>query len=289
MPPPDPAFPYCLKKPMRTAVRATIFVATLLCRASDLAQLQEFYRSILQSKDDASIPTPESLRTKAMQDSLEALTPGDASALLPLASQCLQPPRPRVQRIGLDLFMGIGLRPNSSALLDPYVDEIGALLQRPDGVTRRNAIFLLVQALPARSAKALPLLKAHMRAAKTDADEAGIIAADLLHYQSWRNDAAGVHETLAFVQTRNAPEIDSRALYALGEFRIATSDALGLVGEGFKNPDPRVRRAAVEAVRNLGIDVRSRFANALQAIAHAPEELPDIRKIAESILAQSGG
>lgn len=272
---------------MRTAVCATVLVASLLCQASDLAQLQEFYRSILQSKDDASIPTPDSLRTKAMQDRLDALTPSDARALLPLASESLQSPRLRIQRIGLDLFMGIGLRQDSSALLYPYIDEIGALLLQPDAVTRRNAIFLLAQALPAPSAKALALLSAYMRAGNTDADEAGVIAADLLHYDSWRKDPAGVHEILAFVQTRKAAEIRSRALYAVGEIRIATSDALGFIDESFKNPDPGVRRAAIEAVRNVGTEVRSRFAKTLQAIAHNPDELPNIRKLAEDVLARS--
>lgn len=75
---------------MRMAMRLTVLAATLLCRASDLGQLQELYRGILRSKDDASLSKPESLLTQNLEDSLKTLTPDDARALLPLASQCLE-------------------------------------------------------------------------------------------------------------------------------------------------------------------------------------------------------
>lgn len=185
--------------------------------------------------------------------------------------------------------MGISLRFDSAALLDPYIDEIGALLQRSDEGSRKGAIFLLAQGLPTPSPKAMTLLKTHMHAANTDPREVGGVASVLLHRQGPQTDPAVVHEILAVVRARNDPGLTASVLSQFGNFRVTTAEALRFIADGFKNPDSGVRRDAVDAVGMFDAGTRAGFTQALQAIAHNPAELPDIRKIAEGVLARAGG
>jgi len=272
---------------MKTALSMTLLAAALLCRASDLGQLQQLYEGILHSENDASLPKRESLDTQDMEDRLKALTAEDARALLPIGQECLHSERARVREEGLALFFGISLRLDSAVLLEPYIDDLGRLLRSPYAALRKPAMFLLAQGLPAPSPRAVKYLRDHMHAASSDAEEVRGIAGTLLYRRPV--DPATLHEVLALVHTRDDPSTTAGVVNNLGSFRITAEEALNFIKDGLKNPDSGVRREAVRAISMLDRDVRATFTEELQRVAGDSAEAPDIRKLAQGVLAQSGG
>ncbi len=139
---------------MKNALSVGLLLSVSLCRGADFKQVEAIYQSILSSNDDSSIPSVKELRSQGMEDSIKALTSAEIQALLPLAKQCWQSPRKGVRTEGLSLMLGISLRPDSTKLLEPYLDDLATLLTSPEESVRKPVVYLLGATNPTASPKA---------------------------------------------------------------------------------------------------------------------------------------
>jgi HEAT repeat protein len=178
------------------------------------------------------------------------------------------------------VLFSIGMRPaDGSKLLEPYVDDLGLLLDDPDqGV--RNAAISILGSHPAASPKALVYLEAHLNDKANDDGAARAIAGALL--QSGGRSA--VSKVLALVEQR--PLLQGEVIQMLGTLKITTEDALNLVHAGLKDSKSGIRRTAVDAVGNLPKEVRKGFEQDLLRLMANPDEDPKVRERAQAVLIQ---
>jgi HEAT repeat protein len=163
--------------------------------------------------------------------------------------------------------------------LEPYVDDLGLLLDDPDqGV--RNAAISILGSHPAASPKALVYLEAHLNDKANDDGAARAIAGALL--QSGGRSA--VSKVLALVEQR--PLLQGEVIQMLGTLKITTEDALNLVHAGLKDSKSGIRRTAVDAVGNLPKEVRKGFEQDLLRLMANPDEDPKVRERAQAVLIQ---
>ena len=216
-----------------------------------------------------------------MFDAVRAATADDIRALLPLAEDLLHSPKIKVRGAALLLMLSVSMRPaDSSKLLEPYIDDVALVLDDSDQGARNCAIGILGGTHPAPSPKALAYLEAHLNDKANDDDAAKRMGAALL--QSGNRSA--VSKVLALVEPR--PKLQGEIIQMLGTLKITTEDALNFVRAGLKDSQSGVRRTAIDAVGNLPKEVRKGFEQDLLRLMANPDEDPQLRERAQTVLIQ---
>lgn len=247
-----------------------------LCWAADVQQLANLYQSIVSSKDDSGIPKLEEFSSQDFEDVIERASADEIKLLLPLARQCVKSPRQKVRYEGFTLFFVIRLRPDSTSLLEPYIDDLGPLLSDADQPTRHATLVILTGMTPGPPAKVLPHLAARMNDKNTPPNEVATTAAGLLA-ASRPADPATLHQVLELVRERDQIDLTTAILKDLSLLQITHEEALRFVSSSLTDANPFVRQAAVEAARMMPKEVRATFRPGLLRVAQNPEENPETR------------
>jgi hypothetical protein len=270
---------------MRTLLKIALTLA--LAVGSSQAQenpVQQLFRSILAQSGTGAMPTMEELFTKINENTLGAMSVTEVKAVLPLAQQCIQSARPEVRQDGLVLFISVVMRPDSAKLLEPYIDDLGALLNGPEGAIspRHAAAFVLGSMKPAVPPKAMAHLSAHLDESRNSNEEELTIAASLL--DSARSDPAILHKTLVVVSRRSDPGLTNGVLRQLGLSKSRLPEAMSFIGANLNQTDSHLRASAVDAAARLDRDVRTQFSGDLARIASDPSEQEHVRNQAKMAL-----
>lgn len=248
--------------------------------AADYNQIKSFYESVIRTDDSALAEKQVAL--SAMEDDIKALTPDEIRLLLPIAAGCWRSERSTICGAGLVLLVPISLRPDSEALLEPYVESLIGLLTAPEPGIRKGAVYLLGATQPAASFEAMTALIAHLSDQKNSADELRMNVAAVLG--SHPSDAGTIHAVLAAVEQRPEFKIKGATIQMLGLYTIINDKALGFIRSGLSGDDRHLRESAIDAVERLPKAVRSTFRRDLQHITDDPSESPEVRSRAAPVL-----
>ncbi len=268
---------------MRIFMRAVFIM--LLATSSCLAQenpIRQLFQSILTQP--AAMPSTEQLFSTVNETTVGALPASEVAAILPLARQCLQSANNVVRQDGLILLIAVVTRPDSAKVLEPYIDDLGALLSGPEGAIslRHGALYVLGSLKPTLPPKAIAHLNAHLEESRNSDEETLTIAASLL--DSAPTDAAIVHKTLLVVSQRPDPGLTGGVLRQLGLNKTRVPEALDFIGRNLNHADPNVRASAVDAASRLDRDVRKQFTAQLSRILSDPSESEYMRSQARLAL-----
>lgn len=268
---------------MKIKLMIVLALATASCLAEGDA-IQQLFQRILSQPTSGALPAPEEFFAKVNENTVAALSVPEVNALLPLARQCLQSSRPEVRQDGLILLLAVGTRSDSAKLLEPYIDDLGALLSGPEGAIslRHGALYVLGSTKPNILPKALAHLNAHLEDDRNSNEETLTIAASLL--EASPNDTATVHKTLSVVGRRADPGLTSGVIRQLGLSKSRNREALAFLGASLSHADAHVRESAVDAASRLDQDVRAEFAVPLARIASDPNESEHARTQARTAL-----
>jgi hypothetical protein len=119
-------------------------------------QIRQLYRNILARSSGQGVPKDDEIFSKVNEITVGALSEAEIDAILPLAWQCIQSPDPEIRQNGLAFFISVVIRPDSSKLLEPYVDDLGKLLNGAESVSPRHTILYVLGSLkPNLTAKAI--------------------------------------------------------------------------------------------------------------------------------------
>lgn len=265
----------------------TYLMVLLLASVPGFAQsnpVRDVFQSILSAGPQAVLPSQEEFFSKVNENTLGALSAGEVAAVLPLARQSLQSSRNEVRQYGLILFLAMTTRADSAKLLDPYIGDLGLLLDGPEGAQslRHGALYVLGSAKPQISSKAVAFLNSHLDDSRNSNEETLTIAVSLM--QASPSDAATLHKTLATVGRRADPGLNSGVIRQLGLMKTRSPEALGFLEANLGHPDVHVRESAVDAISRLDPDVKTRFAVHLTRIAADPNESEQSRSLAKAAL-----
>jgi len=257
----------------------------LIATASCLAQenpIRQLFQTILTQP--VAMPTTEQLFNTVNETTIGALSAAEVQAILPMARQCLQSSNAVVRQDGLVLLIAVVTRGDSAKLLEPYIDDLGALLSGPEGAIslRHGALYVLGSMKPTVPPKAIAHLSAHLEESRNSDEETLTIAASLL--ESAPTDAATVHKTLLVVSQRSDPGLTGGVLRQLGLNKTRVPEALNFIGVNLNHADPDIRASAVDAVSRLDHDIRKQFAPQLVRIVSDPSEAEHVRSQAKSAL-----
>ncbi len=147
-----------------------------------------------------------------------------------------------------------------------------------------EAILILGSNNPRPSPKGLGYLAAHLKDRDNTFWEAGMIAASLL--DSFPTDTGTVRAVLSVVQERADPRFTTTIIRDLGLSHVTTEDALKFIRNCLEDPNPIIRRACVDSLRQMPKEIRAGFAAELQSIAGNPNEAPETRSLAGAVLIQ---
>ncbi len=262
----------------------TIFImllATVSCMAQE-NPIRQLFQTILTQP--TAMPTTEQLFTTVNETTVGALPVAEVQAILPLARQCLQSSNAVVRQDGVVLLIAVVTRADSAKLLEPYIDDLGALLSGPEGAIslRHGALYVLGSMKPTLPPKAVAHLNAYLEESRNSDEETLTIAASLL--ESAPADAATVHKTLLVVSRRSDPGLTGGVLRQLGLNKTRVPEALNFIATNLNHADPNVRASAVDAVSRLDHDIRKQFAAQLSRISSDPSEPEHMRSQARLAL-----
>ena len=122
-------------------------VTTSVCHAGDNG-LQEILSSILASKSDSALPTTAQFFSEVNENTAAALAASDVQDTFATIRQCLESPRLEVRRYGLITVMALSFRPDSSALLEPVIDDIERIANETGSGLRHAALSVLGSTKP---------------------------------------------------------------------------------------------------------------------------------------------
>ena len=253
--------------------RITILALVLMvvpCWA-DTSQIRQLYERILSPSPNQAVPKPEDLMGRLGPDLIEALSPEEIASVLPLAGKCLHSSNYDVERDGMVLLMAVALRFDSATLLDPYVDELAAIMSDPRSQANVFAATILAITRPSLSPKVIATFANHLGDASNSASVTATLAGGLLR-SSVANDPISVHHVLSIVQKRNESLLTSAIVRELGLQGIKNAEALAFIGKTLDSTDPAIREAALDSVTRLDRENRARFAAQLGRIAADPRE-----------------
>jgi hypothetical protein len=260
-----------------------LLLAAVPCWSQNNA-VRELLQSLLSGGPQGTLPSQEVFFSTVNENTLGALSPGELATVLPLARQCLQSPRPEVRQYGLILFLAVTTRADSAKLLDSYIDDMGSLLDGPEGARslRHGALYVLGGTQPKISARAAAYLNTHLDEARNSNEETRTIAVALL--QASPSDTATLRKVLSTVNRRADTGLSNGVIRQLGLMKTRQPEALAFLESNLNHPDTHVRESAVDAVLRLDPDMRSRFANPLARIAADPDESEQTRSLAKFAL-----
>jgi hypothetical protein len=256
----------------------------LLARTSfaDAVQILAFLQTILSEQDENRIPPPNE-ETRHLLSTL-ALTPDEVRQILPLAQKGLKSPFTIVRIHTLSVFFSTTLRPDSTLLLEPYLDDITPFLTDADLAFRREAIFIIGQQKPGPSPKAKAALIAHLGDRDNSAEETSMIAGTLL--TAYPSDVFIVRTIVNLAQQRPELKLARDMIRGMGLLRVTTDEALAFIRSHFSDPDPDVRLTCIEAVERMPKNIRDGFVPELQRMYANSGETQQIRERAGTVLNQ---
>jgi len=189
-----------------------------------------------------------------------------------------------MRQFGLLFFMVVGLRPDSSKLLEPYVDDLGALTNGPKGAQslRHGALLLLGTTHPNIIPKAVPYLLGNLEDEANSSEETLTIAASLL--EAFAANQEIIDKVVDFVKNRSDTGLTTGVLRQLGLMKSRDPHALSLIRSNLDSANPGIRYAAVDAVSRLDRDVRGQFARQVGRIATDDKESQELRSMADAAL-----
>lgn len=130
------------------------------------------------------------------------------------------------------------------------------------------------------SPKEIQLLLGHLQDKANTAEQAGMIAAGLLH--AARSNEAILHQVLGIAATRSEYDVKYPILQEIGLSKIQLPEALDFVGKELGDPTARI--GTIVAASRMDRDVRARFAAKLSDIARDPDVPSDIRGAAAAAI-----
>jgi hypothetical protein len=254
---------------------------SISCCWADADQVERLLRSSLR---DA--PNGEAAQdvNSQIEESTQTLTASEMESILPLAVQCLRSSRLQAQSAGLSMLISLTLRQDSSKLIEPYVETLGNLLNEPSGPFRRGIIAILTLTKPGISPKTMTTLTAHLEDKHSSAEESSGLVWALITADT--SNVAIRHKVLNFVTKQSNAEITGSALHALQLVRPPNTEALEFMGKSLDSDIASVRDSAVDVVRGLDREVRTKFAAQLGRIAGDPQEGEELRSRAAAVLRQ---
>lgn len=257
-----------------------------LSQAADLGDISSVLKSILAENDESRIPKlTEKLATDGTADAIDSATAEDIAGLLISAKDCLLSQKEKVRAGVLPLIFSIKMRPDSSSLLEPYIDYLGTLLKQTDAPVRAYVLIILGGTLPSPSPKTLSYLAAHVRDKNTAIADISVAAAGLLN-PNHPLDPSILKSILDVVHERSDPGLTNAILQQMGLYQISHAEALKFVKASLNDVNPNIRRTAVEASGRMRRDVKWNFTSELLRIASSSEETAETRSLAERALRQ---
>ena len=178
------------------------------------------------------------------------------------------------------LLAAVAFRPDSAALLDPFVGEVGSILNSPKDTLRQAALTMLGLMNPNPSPKAIGLLTSHLDDPSNSLDISLTICASLLQMY---NDEL-IKTVLTFAQKRGDPDITAGVVRGLGLNRSHNEEGLALIGKSLDSPNQSVKLAAVDAASRADGATRARFLAQLHGIASDGRESAEVRSAAQAAI-----
>ncbi len=242
-------------------------------------QIAHLLHLILSTQPDQPLPKTEDLG--ALMD-VNDVTAAGIETLLPKARQCLTSSRQEVRGYGLLFATSVMLRPDSSKLLEPYLDDLGSIANDLASSFRRGVFFILGNARPRPSQKAVSILAAHLEDKANSALDELTIAASLL--KASPKDLETFHGVLSVVETKSDAVITDGIIRTLGLMKTRNQEALSFIARNLDSGNPCIRAAAVDATSRLDRDLRLTLAPQLRRIAADGNEPEHVRSQAEDAL-----
>lgn len=268
---------------MLSKIALIVLVAIMSARAQE-SPIGPLYRSILAQPEGGDIPTFEELNKTVNETTVRALSVAEVKALLPLAKQCIQSTQPKIREAGMGLFLSVALRYDSAGLLEPYIDDLGKLLDGSEDYASLRHLDLTVLGLmqPKLPPKAIALLDAHLEDKGNSAQETLTIAASLI--KAAPTDASTLHKILMVVSNRADPGLTNSVIRQLGLSKSRLPEAMDFISANLNKEDPGLRASAVDAVSRLDKDKRALFSSQLVRISSDARESQHVRTQATQAL-----
>ena len=272
---------------MKSAIKIAAFfmMAAVLGRAQANPVMQ-VYQKILKQPAGAALPSDQELFTSVSEITVAKLSPAEVNAALLLGRQCLQSSNAEVRQDGLVLFIAVSLRTDSQKLLEPFIDDLGAILSGPAGAIseRHGALLILGNTKPHLSPRAVAHLNAQLEDSRNSDEETLTIAASLI--ENAPSDTATIHRTLLVAGQKSSPGLTGGVLRQLGLSKSRAPEALTFIHSNLQHSDEDVRASAVDAVSRLDRDIRPQFSAELARISANPQESEHMRTQASQALKQ---
>ncbi|MBZ5535676.1 MAG: HEAT repeat domain-containing protein [Acidobacteriia bacterium] len=199
--------------------------------------------------------------------------------LLPSIVAALANPDDAVKLDATIALSQISARPDSAALLTPFISDIAGLLKLPDRSLQHMGAFLLSSLKPSSPPEVVPPLLAFLKRTDCDTEEQADLIFVLAHYV---RDYPEVGDAIERFLARPL-EVKARivALTGLGSSHISSGPILDEVILSLRDPNQDIRLAAIETLTRLGPQALPRAEPDLQRIANRADESPDVREAAK--------
>ena len=264
----------------RLIVGLVCLAEALTSSAADINHIRQVYDLILSPLAGQIPPTPDQIFNAL--DGLTDLSADETSSILPLARRCLNFPDLEVRRAGMLMLLSVSLRPDSHKLLEPYIDDLGAVVKGGNSPLRAGALNILGSTHPVSGSKAAGILKASLRAENSPVGELIIAASGLLQASSSSPDL--VHDVLMATELRSNGALTSAVIRELGNLKIRGSESLAFIEKGLRSTDVYTRGAALQSVAWFEPETRSKFRQHIYEIANDANETPEVRSQARALL-----
>jgi hypothetical protein len=255
---------------------------TLMPCWAGVDEIKHLFQTALAS--GGAVPSRIEFFSAVNEDTVRPLSVQEVNNALPLAKRALDSRQTEMGQYGLLFFMVVGLRPDSSKLLEPYVDDLGALANGPKGAQslRHGALLLLGTTHPSIIPKAVPYLLGNLEDEANSGEETLTIAASLL--EAFPANREIIEKVVGFVQSRSDTGLTTGVLRQVGLMKSRDPRALSLIGSNLDSANRGIRYAAVDAVSRLDRDVRGQFARQVARIATDDKESAELRSMADAAL-----
>jgi hypothetical protein len=216
-----------------------------------------------------------------IMDQIGAMSQNDVTLTVPVVFEALQSQRLMAQLEAALALHAVALRPDGLALLGPRLDQILALLSQSDSRLKAAAI-ITVEKMNAPPARVTPALLSFIADQTQPAQVRAGAVGTVVRMTSLTPETAQVITTFLSRVAEPSIRID-----ALNEIASKPSDNVlqtDIVIQGLKDPNDKVRDAAIHLVQRLGPKAVARASSALMHIAQDSSESPALRTAADRVL-----
>lgn len=276
-----------LHDPDPQARLATINVITrigklALSRAEpDLHRLAEGTDEPQEVREAAQEALHEMQRT-GLSEQINGAGANEIGRLLPSIVAALANPDDAVKLDATIALSQISARPDSAALLTPFISDIAGLLKLPDRTLQHMGAFLLSSLKPSSPPEVVPPLLAFLKRTDCDTEEQADLIFVLAHYIRDYPEVGDAIERFLARPLEVKARID--ALTGLVSSHISSGPILDEVILSLRDPNQEIRLAAIDTLTRLGPQALTRAEPDLQWIANRTDESPDVRESARRAL-----